>query len=195
MAAIPRFSGAILAGGRSSRMGTDKALCRYEGVAFWERQWDLLGGLGASERFVCGPRRAEFGDGVECLDDAAAECGPLGGVAAALARTQEALVLVLAVDMPRVQKTDLLAILEAGGERGCVPFTEEAGRRFYEPLAALYPKAAAAEAMARVISGDWSLQSFARAGVGAGWLQEFRLSAEASRRFQSLNQPSDLGSK
>lgn len=191
----PACSGAILAGGRSSRMGADKALCELDGQTFWERQWLLLDSLGVRERFVCGPRRAEFPAEVECIGDAAAERGPLGGVVAALERAQEARVLVLAVDMPRLTVEDMAKLLQAAGGFGCVPFTEEGGRRFYEPLAAVYPKRSAAVARACLEGADWSLQGFARAGVAAGWLREYRLSSEARERFRSLNRPSDLGSK
>lgn len=176
-------------------MGADKALCVRDGRTFWERQWHLLEKLGLNDRFLVGPRRAAFPVEIECIDDAAAERGPLGGVTAALERARETRVLILAVDMPLVTAEDLAGLLEGAGEQGCVPFRELGGRRYYEPLAAIYPRKAASEARSRLAGLDWSLQGLVRTGVEAGWLREWRLSPAACERFHSFNLPTDLDSK
>lgn len=172
-------------------MGRDKALCRLGGETFWERQWRLLEQAGAAERFVCGPRRREFGAEVECLPDVVEGVGPLGGIVAALRRATTPWVLILAVDLPLVTLADLRALL-AHPDRGCVPLLQSEARRLYEPLAALYPAALAKTAWARLQAGEESAQPLLRAAVQARYIVEWPLDTEAVRRFRSLNDPQEL---
>ena len=53
------FSAALLAGGRSSRMGRDKAFLEIDGVPLWQRQLQTLRELGPSETFLAGPMQSE----------------------------------------------------------------------------------------------------------------------------------------
>ena len=54
------FSAVVLAGGRSTRMGRDKALISVDGVPLWERQLRLVEQLEPTWTFLAGrPRGAE----------------------------------------------------------------------------------------------------------------------------------------
>jgi len=46
------FSAVLLAAGRSTRMGRDKALLEVDGRPLWQRQREVLQGLGAAELFL-----------------------------------------------------------------------------------------------------------------------------------------------
>lgn len=76
-----RLLGAILAGGRSRRFGSDKALALLDGRALLDHAAAALGAL-VEGTVVCG--RAQAGDLPAIPDRPAPDLGPLGGLCAAL---------------------------------------------------------------------------------------------------------------
>ena len=109
----PATTGAVLAGGRSTRMGRDKAEIEISGESLLARAFGLVTGLVAPAWVCCAPGRAR--PGYPCLFDAHAGEGPARGVAAALeaARAHEAdRVLVLACDLPRMTRELLIHLLD-----------------------------------------------------------------------------------
>jgi molybdenum cofactor guanylyltransferase len=96
------LKGLVLAGGRSSRMHTDKAALLYEGRTQLQRAMDLIAPF-VSERFVSvradqihDPLRAKFAQ----IVDAEANLGPAAGIRAAQRQDPAAAWLVLACDLP-----------------------------------------------------------------------------------------------
>lgn len=88
--------GFVLAGGRSSRMATDKTLIDFDGQPLVVRALNLLreAGLTAS---IAGPR-SQLGNYASVVEDAG--LGPLGGVCVGLASASADFVAFLPVDMP-----------------------------------------------------------------------------------------------
>jgi molybdopterin-guanine dinucleotide biosynthesis protein A len=90
--------GVLLAGGRSSRMGRDKALLDWHGQPLIERQLAALRASGVDEVRVSGARPAHGG-----IADIQPQLGPLGGLASVAATLEGAPeLLVIPVDMPRL---------------------------------------------------------------------------------------------
>src|SRR5262245_21418784 len=71
-----QFSAVLLAGGKSSRMGRDKAALVVDGVPLWQRQLATLRAAGAREVFVSGAARGPW-TGMECIHDEVKGAGPL----------------------------------------------------------------------------------------------------------------------
>lgn len=90
---------AILAGGQSRRMGTDKALLRFNGQEFLDRTVEIATSLSPFV-FVVGDRPAYHGRGVPVIADAYPGAAAMGGIATALEFAETEHVLVLACDMP-----------------------------------------------------------------------------------------------
>lgn len=91
------FDGVVLAGGQSSRMGTDKAALPWRGRPLLQHMRDLLEQAGAQRVLTCGP-----GPDAQSLPDRQPGLGPLGGLLT-LAQTQpDGIYLILPVDMPRL---------------------------------------------------------------------------------------------
>ena len=88
-----QFCGVVLAGGRSSRMGQDKALLKLENETLLDRAKRILREAGAARVLVSGANR-EHG-----IADYFEEVGPLGGIHAVLRRTSLD-VMVIPVDIP-----------------------------------------------------------------------------------------------
>ena len=101
--------GLVLAGGRSSRMGMDKAELVIQGESLLEHSVRCLKEAGAEQVLVSG-------EGYEGgIPDVFPGTGPLAGVHAALVATQQDL-LVLPVDMPQMSPEILSALPSIGQE-------------------------------------------------------------------------------
>lgn len=95
---IPRVGGYVLAGGRSSRMGRDKALLMLAGKPLVERAVTKLKRVCAKVSVLSGnPELAVYGP---LVADNFVGSGPLGGIEAALLDSEFAWNLILPVDMP-----------------------------------------------------------------------------------------------
>jgi molybdopterin-guanine dinucleotide biosynthesis protein A len=90
----------ILAGGKSTRMGTDKAFVEYEGRTLLARALDLARSVTPHVRIVGSP--GKFAPFAPVVEDIFRDCGPLGGIHAALLASQTKLNLMVAVDTPFV---------------------------------------------------------------------------------------------
>ena len=104
--ALPRPVGYVLAGGRSSRMGQDKAALHLSGATLLEIALRKLEPV-CDEVAVVGPGMA----GVRTLADDSPGCGPLGGMEAALAEGRGEWAAFLPVDMPLLPDGLLRALL------------------------------------------------------------------------------------
>src|ERR1700732_3361101 len=111
----PPFTAALLAGGKSSRMRQDKAYLpvEWEGASMplWERQLAVLKSVAPQKLVISGPRKQGYPASVAVLADEWNGVGPLGGIATCLTRTRTALLLVLAIDLPRIQPGFLKKLL------------------------------------------------------------------------------------
>ena len=130
------ITGVILAGGRSTRMGTDKAFVEMAGRPFIEHVADALGQVVTS---VVTVGREEPIAGLRGVPDRTCGVpGPLRGLASALASVKARQVLLLAVDQPFVAPATLANLVElASPERAVVPVADG----FRQVTTALYPTA------------------------------------------------------
>ena len=180
-----RFSAVLLAGGRSSRMGCDKAFLRIEDEPLWQRQLNVLEELAPEKIFLAGPPRDEWCD-YEVLADAFKNTGPLGGLTSAFRACPTPLLLVLAVDLPKMTGDFLRDLLTEGC--GIVPQLNER----FEPLAAVYPKTALPVAETHLSHGEYSMQKFVEACVAQRLVRPKRVSPDDAPLFTNLNTPKDL---
>ncbi len=134
--------GAVLVGGRSRRMGTDKATMKFGGRAVLPRLAELLGGR-VSEVWTIG-RRVEVEGMPACVGwhlDIRAEAGPLAGIATALRIAQavgRCAVLAVACDMPALSADVLDFLLERRRPETCATVLRNRATGHLEPLAAVY---------------------------------------------------------
>ena len=185
-----RFSALILAGGRSLRMGRDKATLEVGGQPLLARQIELARQAGADDVLVSGRADADYSAfGCEVLIDFYPEAGPLAGVERGLATAAAPLLLVLAVDLPRMTVEFLQRLLlECRAESGVVP---EMGGRL-EPLAAVYPHRAHALAVEYLRAGKNGMQDFAAEIEKTGGLRRLPVTSAEEALFLNWNTP-DLG--
>ena len=133
-------AGYILAGGRSARMGRDKALLPLGNKTLVQQIAAEVTAAAGSARIV----GADFTAlGIESIADLFPGFGPVGGIATALLSSPAEWNLIVACDMPEVRREHLLAILERasrGRAQAAVP--RDSGGRVH-PLCAVYRSDAA----------------------------------------------------
>jgi molybdopterin-guanine dinucleotide biosynthesis protein A len=111
--------GWVLAGGRSLRMGRDKAGVELSGQPLLSHMLKKLSALGVRAR-VAGLREPVDGVAGDVVADAHPDCGPLSGMETALSKTEAALVLVLGVDLPLLETEFLRWMLRRAETTGAM---------------------------------------------------------------------------
>ena len=111
MSESPRIAGIVLAGGKSSRMGRDKALLEYKGRPLLHHMMGLLRAAGLSDIFVSGDL-----PGYPCVPDASPAAGPVGGIVSVIRGKQDYDgYLFIPVDMPLLSAQGLRLLLSQDG--------------------------------------------------------------------------------
>jgi molybdopterin-guanine dinucleotide biosynthesis protein A/rhodanese-related sulfurtransferase len=154
------FSGAVLVGGRSRRMGFDKS------TLFVDRIVEVLETAGATEVLLI-------------RDDDRPGNGPLGGIATALRRATNDVVVVLACDLPGVHPDGVRALVDGLG-------TADVALPPGEPLHAAWRRSAIDAVDAAIDAGTLAVKAALDAldvaditGIDPAWLV-------------NVNEPADL---
>lgn len=185
----PLLTGVVLAGGRSTRLGTDKAGLEVDGEPLVTR-------VGAVLASICEEVLIASGDGTRLgglpwrqIADVVPDAGPLAGIVAALEVATTPLVAVAAVDLPFADPEVFVALMTAwNGEVAVVP---EVGGRI-QPLHAVWARKAAVALRAALEDGDRSPSALALR-LGARVVPAVELPGAAGGRFAwNLNRPGDL---
>lgn len=105
----PEAAGFVLAGGRSSRMGRDKALVELYGQPLIAHGLDILRGAALAASLAGGePSLARF---APLIPDRQPDLGPLSGICCALASTTARWAVFLSVDAPFIPSSLLTCLL------------------------------------------------------------------------------------
>lgn len=154
------ITGIVLCGGRSTRMGEDKALLLFDGETMLARVVRLVGEVADDVIVVTRPGNtfAPPGGGhpfrqlpVRIVHDPVEHLGPLAGIAAGLAASTSDTNLVVACDMPLVKPAVLRRLVELrDGADACVAVVDG----FASPLCAVYGPHVAAAARDLLAAGE-----------------------------------------
>lgn len=133
-------AGFVLVGGRSTRMGRDKALLPWQSRPLVAHVANAVQEAAGNVTLVGEPQRYCFLE-YDQLPDTYTGLGPLGGIEAALLARRGELNLIVACDMPAVRSDFLRRLLEfaAADSAACVVSEDSNGR--VHPLCAVYKTA------------------------------------------------------
>lgn len=134
---INQVAGVVLAGGKSTRFGSDKALALHKGNALIQSITRRLEGL-FSETLLVTNTPENYGFlGWPMIADYYQNCGPLAGIHAALRAISQPRAFVCGCDMPLVNQELVRFLCELSGDYEVVlPWLPEGP----EPLYAVYSK-------------------------------------------------------
>lgn len=177
----PALAGVVLCGGRSVRMGIDKATIEVGGTTLLARAVDRL--TAVCDPVLIAPGGLSLGiDADRLVPDELPDAGPLGGIVAALRRSPHPLLAVVAVDMPWVNPA-LLSLLAARiGDRDVALCQTQRGP---EPLHAVYARTAIPVAEAALHSADRSVRGMVARLRAVVVIEEEWRAAGFSERFAS----------
>ncbi len=142
MSRADNYSLLILAGGKSSRMGKNKAELLYNGQSFLENLIKKAQCLGIENIYLSGYKGVR--EDAKAVMDVYPEVGPLGGLHAGLTAATTPYCLVLPVDIPQLPLEFLEAMLEEhrkqcrNVQEDRLPLLLERDG-FLEPLIGIYP--------------------------------------------------------
>jgi molybdenum cofactor guanylyltransferase len=123
-------------------------------------------------------------DEVTVVQDARPDAGPLAGIAAAMAKMRHSHLIVLAVDLPKMEPAWFIELMKQ-----CAPGVGAVGRHegYFEPLAAIYPRELLGAAETALAKGEYSLQQFIKSADVAMNVRE--ITASEATWFTNWNEP------
>jgi len=182
----------VLAGGKSTRMGTDKAFVLLDGRTLLARMLDVARSLTAEVAIVGDP--SKFAAFAPVIEDVFPGCGPLGGIHAALRASKTELNVILAVDIPFISTALADYVLSrARSSDATVTLPRAAGG--LQPLCAVYRRGFANLAEAALLTGKNKIDAlFDETSTLVISDQEIKRAGFSSIDFRNLNTPQDLTS-
>jgi len=177
-------AGAVLTGGRSARMGMDKALLRVGGQPMARRVATALRGAGVDPVIaVGGDVQSLRANGLDAVVDPRQGGGPLAGLVSALEALTAPVVVVVACDLPDLTSDAVRRVVTAlGGADVALGRTDDG----LQPLCGSWRRDTCLPALLAAFDGGERAIHRAIAGLR---VVEVALPAAALR---NVNQPSDL---
>jgi molybdopterin-guanine dinucleotide biosynthesis protein A len=186
------FEGFVLTGGRSSRMGRDKALLPVDGSTASGRT--LVEQIAARVRAAAGsvtligsPERYA-GLGLPVAADLIGDCGPIGGVYTALKISSAPWNLIVACDMPAVTTGLLAALLDAARDADAECLVPETGSGRH-PLCAVYHRRALVALQYAIDHKSFKMHDLLRSFRTIAW------PAVDSSLLENVNTPVEWGAR
>jgi molybdopterin-guanine dinucleotide biosynthesis protein A len=190
-ATAPDVTAFILAGGKSTRMGMNKAFVDFDGRTLLGRMLDLARSVATDIRIV--GSREKFAAFAPVVEDIFPDRGPLGGIHAALRASARELNVVLAVDTPFVSRAFLQYLIgQARNAREAAAVVPRSAGG-WQPLSAIYRPAFAASAENALLAGRNRIDLlFDVVRTRVIEQEELEGAGFSSAIFRNLNTPEEL---
>jgi molybdenum cofactor guanylyltransferase len=181
----------ILAGGKSTRMGRDKAFVNIDGRPLLQHALELARSVTADVRIV--GSNEKFSAYAPIVEDVFRDCGPLGGIHAALRASTTELSLILAVDMPFVTTEFLQYLIDVASESREAAVTVPRTDHGMQPLCAVYRREFAHEAEKALHAGRYKIDPlFNQVTTRVIQPEELQARGFSDCLFRNLNAPEDI---
>ncbi|MBI3541136.1 MAG: molybdenum cofactor guanylyltransferase [Deltaproteobacteria bacterium] len=162
------MTGVILAGGRSSRFGENKAFATFQGVPLIERVVSVMGALFQDLLVVTNTPEEYSSWNIPLITDHQPYQGPLGAIATALEKTSKEGIIVVACDMPMLVPEILTHIMKQA--KASYPAVVPIHDGVREYLMAYYAKSLLPLMQQSLQKGHYSLKEFCALLPRVAWV-------------------------
>lgn len=182
-------SGFILAGGRSRRMGTDKAFLLVQEEPLLKHMISLVEPF-CNEIAISGQNSDYKSFNVNLIPDVFSGCGPISGLYSSLKHSSFDWNLIISVDVPFVNDELICYLISNISEVDCI-IPEHTSR--VEPLVGLYNRRILPVVEEMIKSGDYKLMNLL-SKLNTRYLDCNNLISKYPRLFFNVNRPHDYQS-
>lgn len=184
-------SGFIQAGGKSQRMGQNKALMSLAGKKLIEYPIKSLSAITPQLAIITNSPELYSFLTIDCYPDVWPGLGPLAGIYAALNYSNNDYMLTLACDMPFVSSELLEFLVEQGQNyQVCVP---KDSNQQIQPLCALYHKSCQTQIENLIKQGQYAPKTlFPLVKTRILEFETFAHLAGSTKFFENINTPNDF---
>jgi len=174
--------GLILMGGKSTRMGNDKAFVIWRGKTLLQHAMDNLHELTSDIHLSVNAHQfLALSHQFKCIEDLHPDKGPMGGILSGLETLQKDL-LVVAVDMPESDTLRIERLIQNTSRVSAFRNSDEN----WEPLPSFWPVSVTSRLKSHVMNNELSLSSFLNIHGRAVTIETNTSS------FRNMNSPTDL---
>ena len=177
----------ILAGGKSKRMGTDKALLEMDGTSLLQKAITLCKEL-SPEIIISSnnPTHQQFGFPV--ITDEMKNCGPIGGISSCLKQSKTAWNFVISVDAAFVESDFVDFLFPDADDFDAIVPVHSKGK---EPLIAFYNKSSLAKMEEMLQTENYKMHNLL-ALINTKFIDCEKWLVKYPKLFYNLNRPEDL---
>lgn len=181
------ITGIILAGGKSTRMGTDKALLQINGKTLLENAIEICMPV-CSEILISSNNPEHQKLGIQIIPDEIKDCGPMGGIYSCLKVSETSWNLVLSTDAIYVEPLFISFLINHSGDFDAVVPIHSKGK---EPLIALYNKSSLPIIKEHIAKGNFKMVDLL-SEINTRWINSENWIQKTPNIFQNINSPTDL---
>ena len=182
-----QITGIILAGGKSTRMGTDKALLKIEGETLLNRAVKLCQSV--CNQIIISSYSADHDvEGIIRIQDEIENCGPMGGIYSCLKHASNDWSFIISVDAAFVTPEFVHFLAENRSSFNAVVPMHERGK---EPLIAMYHKNCAESLKMGLESGNFKMYNLLE-NLDVNFVDAKRWKDQNPGLFHNINSPEDL---
>ncbi|MDP3434259.1 MAG: molybdenum cofactor guanylyltransferase [Bacteroidota bacterium] len=183
------ISGFILAGGKSERMGTDKALLLVQEETLLIRIKKLINPF--CKTVEISGHNSDYSDfNIKMIPDLYPGIGPISGLISSLKHSSTEWNLLVSVDTPFINEELIQSLITQIGDYDCIIPEHDGG---VEPLIGLYNRQILPQLEEIINQGDYKLMRLA-AKLNTRYLDCRSLIQKYPRLFFNVNRPEDYNS-
>lgn len=186
MIAKSNITGIILAGGKSSRMGTDKGFVLWKNKTFIQHSIDAIKPL-VNDIIIVSDFKIYDTLGYKRVADSLTDAGPLSGLYSGLTKSNSEFNLVVSCDVPRITNNVLNKVIEGYTQGNMATVCVAKGKVM--PLIALYHKSCVNLCKTLLSNGERRMMYLLSQLHGVNYVH---LNKQDAKHVENINSPTDL---